>query len=334
MQTQLTQNQIRDIILAELPEFFRKDIQVREYILEITRREYADKTKTEDRIDRILDELRNDREKQDKKWAAQEKKWEAQEKKWEAQEKKWEAQEKKWEAWEKRWQEKQKEDKEKWEAQEKKWEAWEKRWQEKQKEDKEKWLAWERKWEEKQKEDKEKWEAWERKWEEKQKEDKEKWLAQEKKWEENQKVINQMLAEIKGLGKKYDSTIGAMGSRWGIQTEKAFRDALRSILEDSFGVKVEQYLDWDEEGTVFGEPDQVEMDVIIHNGTLLLCEIKSSMNKSDMYVFWRKKKFYENRHDRKADRVIVISPMVDRRAVPTAQKLGIEVFGYADEVNL
>ncbi|MGE0083488.1 MAG: PD-(D/E)XK nuclease family protein [Desulfococcaceae bacterium] len=291
MQTQLTQNQIRDIILAELPEFFRKDIQVREYILEITRREYADKTKTEDRIDRILDELRNDREKQDKKWAAQEKKWEAQEKKWEA--------------WERRWQEKQKEDREKWEDQKEKWAAQEK-----------------------------KWEAWEKRWEERQKEDKEKWLAQEKKWEENQKVINQMLAEIKGLGKKYDSTIGALGSRWGIQTEKAFRDALRSILEDSFGVKVEQYLDWDEEGTVFYEPDQVELDVIIYNGTLILCEIKSDMNKSDMYVFWRKKKFYEDRHARKADRVIVISPMVDRRAVPTAQKLGIEIFGYADEVNL
>jgi len=259
MQTQLTQKQIKDIILAELPKFFRKDRQVREYIIEITRKEYADKTKTEDRIDRILDELRNDREKQDKKWAAQEKKWEAQEKKWE---------------------------------------------------------------------------AWERRWQEKQKEDKEKWLAQEKKWEENQKVINEMLASIKKLGQKYDSTIGSLGSRWGIQTEKAFRDALRSILEDSFGVKVEQYLDWDEEGTVFGEPDQVEMDVIIHNGTLLLCEIKSSMNKSDMYVFWRKKKFYEDRHSRKADRVIVISPMVDRRAVPTAQKLGIEIFGYADEVNL
>jgi len=238
MQTQLTQNQIRDIILAELPEFFRKDRQVREYILEITRNQYVDKAKTEDRIERILEELRIDREKQDKKW-----------------------------------------------------------------------------------------ETWERKWAENQKENKEK-------WEENQKVINQMLAEIKGLGRKYDSTIGAMGSRWGIQTEKAFRDALRSILEDSFGVKVEQYLDWDEEGTVFGEPDQVELDVIIHNGTLILCEIKSSMNKSDMYLFWRKKKFYENRHEKKADRVIVISPMVDRRAVPTAQKLGIEVFGYAEEVNL
>ncbi len=291
MQTQLTQKQIKDIILAELPKFFRKDRQVREYIIEITRKEYADKTKTEDRIDRILDELRNDREKQDKKWAAQEKKWEAQEKKWEA--------------WERRWQEKQKEDSEKWEDQKEKWAAQEK-----------------------------KWEAWERRWQEKQKEDKEKWLAQEKKWEENQKVINEMLASIKKLGQKYDSTIGSLGSRWGIQTEKAFRDALRSILEDSFGVKVEQYLDWDEEGTVFGEPDQVEMDVIIHNGTLLLCEIKSSMNKSDMYVFWRKKKFYEDRHSRKADRVIVISPMVDRRAVPTAQKLGIEIFGYADEVNL
>ena len=40
-------------------------------------------------FDRLLDELRQDREAQEKKWEAQEKKWDAQEKKWESQEKRW-----------------------------------------------------------------------------------------------------------------------------------------------------------------------------------------------------------------------------------------------------
>ena len=105
-------------------------------------------------------------------------------------------------------------------------------------------------------------------------------------------------------------------------------------MEGSFGVKVERYEDYDHEGTVFGRPEQVELDVIIHNGTLILCEIKSSMSKSDMYSFWRKKNFYENKHDRKAGRVIVISPMIDDYAKSAAKDLGIEVYGYADNVEV
>ena len=143
-----------------------------------------------------------------------------------------------------------------------------------------------------------------------------------------------MLVSIQKLDKKHDATIGALGARWGLHSESAFRKGLRAILEGSFGVKVERYEDYDHEGTVFGRPEQVELDVIIHNGTLILCEIKSSMSKSDMYSFWRKKNFYENKHDCKAGRVIVISPMIDDYAKSAAKDLDIEVYGYADNVEV
>lgn len=104
-------------------------------------------------------------------------------------------------------------------------------------------------------------------------------------------------------------------------------------MEKSFKVKVERYQDFDEQGLVFGKPDQVELDVIIYNGALILCEIKSSMSKSDVYTFWRKKEFYEQRLGRKADRSIVISPMVDPKAQTAAQKLGVEVYGFAEDVE-
>ena len=143
-----------------------------------------------------------------------------------------------------------------------------------------------------------------------------------------------MLVSIQKLDKKHDATIGALGARWGLHSESAFRKGLRAILEGSFGVKVERYEDYDYEGTVFGRPEQVELDVIIHNGTLILCEIKSSTSKSDMYSFWRKKNFYENKHDCKAGRVIVISPMMDDYAKSAAKDLDIEVYGYADNVEV
>jgi hypothetical protein len=76
------------------------------------------------------------------------------------------------------------------------------------------------------------------------------------------------------------------------------------------------------------------LDVIIKNGLLIICEIKSSFSKSDMYTFNRKVAFYEKRHNTKANRKLVISPMVDERAKPIAQDLGIEIYSYADTVEL
>lgn len=155
-----------------------------------------------------------------------------------------------------------------------------------------------------------------------------------KKHDRHSQQFDQTLAEIKRLDKRYDSTIGALGSRWGLYSEASFRNALKGILEESFGVQVLNINDYDDTGEVFGRPDQVELDIIIKNGLLIICEIKSSMSKADMYILDRKVTFYENRHQRKADRKLVISPMIDNRAKPVAEALGIEVYSYADSVEL
>ncbi len=79
--------------------------------------------------------------------------------------------------------------------------------------------------------------------------------------------------------------------------------------------------------------NQIELDVIIYNGTLILCEIKSSMSKSDVYAFWRKKNFYEDKHGRKASRTIVISPMIEPRCRKSAEELGIELYNHSLDVK-
>lgn len=91
--------------------------------------------------------------------------------------------------------------------------------------------------------------------------------------------------------------------------------------------------DYDDEGIVFGRPEQVELDIIIRNGQLIACEIKSSMDKAGIHAFARKVDFYEKKHQRQAQRRIVITPMLDPRAAPVAQRLGIEVYCDADEVS-
>lgn len=210
----------------------------------------------------------------------------------------------------------------KWEEQNKKWEEWNRKWEEEKAEDR-------RKWEEQNK----KWEEWNRKWEEWKAEDRRKWEEQNKKWEENNKRFYEVHEEIMKMADKLDRKLSAIGARWGMQSEMAFRNALAGILEENFGVKVLNIRDYDDTGEVFGRPDQVELDIIIKNGMLIICELKSSMSKGDMYAFERKVRFYEKRHQRKADSLIVISPMVDDKAMSVARELGIRVYSDSTEVD-
>ena len=221
---------LKETIRQELPELLRLDPGFRSYILEITRGEYADRQETRDWFHETLDEMRHEREKQDKKWDL---------------------------------------------------------WQER-------------------------WEAHER---------------------QHKEEFNRVHEEIMAMTKKHDRSVGALGARWGMQSERSFRNALAGILEENFGVKVINVTEYDEEGVVFGRPEQVELDIIIINGLLLICELKSSVDKSAMYTFERKVRFYESRHNRKCNRLIVISPMIDPMAQKVAEQLNIETYSDSVEVE-
>jgi len=169
-----------------------------------------------------------------------------------------------------------------------------------------------------------------RKWDEYKEEQNRKWDAHQA---EQREEFMRVHEEIMAQAQRHDRSIGALGSRWGLQSEKAFRDALAGILEKNFGVQVLNVNEYDDQGTVFGRPDQIELDVIIQNGLLLICELKSSIDKAGMYIFERKARFYEQRHQRTANRLIVISPMIDARARQVAERLGIETYGDSLEVE-
>jgi hypothetical protein len=204
----------------------------------------------------------------------------------------------------------------------------------------EKWDEQNRKWDEQN----HKWDEQNRKWNEQN----HKWDEQNHKWEEQNRLwreqwtehqrqhteeFNKLHEEIMALAKKHDRSIGALGARWGMQSEKSFRNALAGILEENFGVEVLNINDYDEQGVVFGRPDQIELDVIIKNGLLLICELKSSIGKADIHIFERKARFYESRHNCKANRLIVISPMIDPKAQKLADRLHIQTFSDSEEVE-
>ncbi len=172
-----------------------------------------------------------------------------------------------------------------------------------------------------------------------------KWAEQNRKWEESKAESDRKWAEQTEQNKRLwlevgeqksrlDCKIGALGARWGIGSERAFRHALAAVLTESFGVEVLNINEYDDVGEVFGRPDQIELDIIVRNGTLIIFELKSSTDRSQLYIFSRKIAFYEKRHQRTADRKILVSPFIHPRAQELAQELGIETYGDSSEVDL
>ncbi len=311
----MEEQEIKAIITRELPSILRSDGEIRAFVLESVTNYFAGKQETESRFDRILEELRRDREEQSRDREEQNRKWEEQNRKWEEQNRKWD--------------EHQKQQDQKWEEQDRKWEEQNRKWDENQKQLNQIISSVRRldgvveELQRDREEQSRKWEEQDRKWEE-----------QNRKWDENQKQLNQIISSVQALSRKHDATIGALGARWGLYSEESFRKALKGILEDSFGVEVINVTEYDHDGEVFGRPDQIELDLLIKNGLLIICEIKSSMSKADMYLFERKVRFYESRHSRYANRKLAISPMVHPRAKEVANNLGIEVYSYGEDVAI
>ncbi|BAP58150.1 hypothetical protein THII_3853 [Thioploca ingrica] len=298
--TQLTidSEQFDQLILQRLPTLMRQNPQIQGLVLDLARQNFAERKETDDRFYQLLGELRRDREEQSRKWQEYT-----------------QEQNRKWEEYTQ-------EQNRKWDEQNCKWDEQNRKWEEYNQEQNRKWDEQNCKWNEQN-----------RKWEEYTQEQNLKWDEQNCKWEDAKREFDRMHEAIMAIAKKHDRSITALGARWGIKSESSFRNALVGILEKSFDVQVLNITDYDDEGVVFGRPDQIELDVIIKNGLLIICEIKSSISRSDMYTFERKVRFYEKHHQRQANRILVISPMVEAKAEPVAKKLGIEVYSDSMEVK-
>ncbi|MGC9192101.1 MAG: PD-(D/E)XK nuclease family protein, partial [Conexivisphaera sp.] len=140
---------------------------------------------------------------------------------------------------------------------------------------------------------------------------------QEKLWESNERLWQ----EVKALSTKMD----ALGARWGVLSEEAFRAGMRGVLREA-GFEVEQWTYRDEEGIVYGSPSDVEIDVSVRNGAVVLIEIKSHVDRSDVAALLRKADLYSRVTGRRPDRVVMISPYVEPDAARMGAQRGVEVY--------
>ena len=120
--------------------------------------------------------------------------------------------------------------------------------------------------------------------------------------------------------------LSALGARWGIMAEEAFREGLRGLLEKELGLKVERWAKNDEEGWAFGYPSWVEVDVAVRNGKVVLVEVKSHVGRADVYSFRRKAEFYERVEGKKPSRLLMVTPYADEEALTAAAHLGVEIY--------
>jgi hypothetical protein len=123
-----------------------------------------------------------------------------------------------------------------------------------------------------------------------------------------------------------ESHISALGARWGVMAESAFRESLRGLLEKELGYRVEKLTVFDEAGKVYGYPSVVDVDVTVSDGKLILIEVSSHIKASDITTFRRRAELYMEKMGKRPDKLVVVTPYIDDTAQKAAKELGIEVY--------
>ena len=118
--------------------------------------------------------------------------------------------------------------------------------------------------------------------------------------------------------RSFDIKLSSLSVRWGIMSESAFRNALRGLLSEKFGVKVSRWETFDKDGIVYGKPSMVDIDLMIKDKEHFLVEIKSHVRKSDVAELLRISKLYEKIEKIKPS-LIIVTPFIEEKAKEFAE---------------
>ena len=133
-------------------------------------------------------------------------------------------------------------------------------------------------------------------------------------FEQSKQEAGEFRAEVAALFDDVQRTIDRLGSRWGIRNESLFRKTIAAVLEQSFGVAVEQR-------TIAGE----QFDVLIHDHEHVLVEIAASVGPSIKTRLERKRRLYQESTGVSPARVILATASIHSRRAQELRQNGIEV---------
>jgi hypothetical protein len=119
--------------------------------------------------------------------------------------------------------------------------------------------------------------------------------------------------------------VNVVAHRFGVLSEEGFRDAMRYVVEEIFGVaKVEKWVYNDVEGFVYEKPAVVEVDLVIKDREHILIEIKSRVSRGDVMEFYRIGELYKKVTGTKP-RLAIVGGFIDKGVEELAKDYGIEI---------
>ncbi|RLG81435.1 MAG: hypothetical protein DRO40_09640, partial [Thermoprotei archaeon] len=130
-----------------------------------------------------------------------------------------------------------------------------------------------------------------------------------KRFEEHDRRFNEIFKELSELRK----VVITVAHRFGVITEKSFREAIRGLLSKYFGASAEKWSTYDEEGIVYGKPSIVDIDVVIRDDIHILVEIKSRADPSDIIELLRIGELYYKK-TRIKPRLAIVAGFVSDKA--------------------
>jgi hypothetical protein len=143
-------------------------------------------------------------------------------------------------------------------------------------------------------------------------------------------AIRELQEAVKGLQeavRDLSVRVNAIGVRYGVVTEEAFRSSIKYLVEDLLKLyKVEKWVYYDSEGLVYGRPSVVEVDVFIRDREHILVEYKAHADRSDVAELGNIGRLYERVTGVKP-RLLLVAPTIRMRARSLAGELGVELRG-------
>ncbi len=126
--------------------------------------------------------------------------------------------------------------------------------------------------------------------------------------------FNTLEARMEAGFRELHQAIDRLGARWGIRNESLFRQTIAAILEQSFGVKVEQRV-------IAGE----QFDVLIFDHQHILVEIAASVGPTILERLERKRRLYTETTGVAPTRVILATASIHSQRAQALRQSGIEV---------
>ncbi|MDK2373153.1 MAG: DUF3782 domain-containing protein [Candidatus Korarchaeota archaeon] len=148
--------------------------------------------------------------------------------------------------------------------------------------------------------------------------------------ESGQKELKESVEGLKESQEVLRRTVNVIAHRFGVISETSFREGLRHLLEEEFGVAdVGRFVMEDDEGLVYGHPSEVEVDVLVKDGKHILVEVKSRVSKGDVAELHRIGELYERKIGIKPS-LVIIGGLIDEGARELADKLDVRIIPIID----